>query len=289
MTKIIAFATSSELKDLLEDDLLVADKLTLQGLSVAPAVWNDKNVNWSDFDAVIVRSPWDYFLKGDEYYQWIQSFLKQNSSTKLLNSPQAILDNIDKRYLLDFEQKGIPIIPTELVEKNSSATLNSLIKKRAWDKVVIKPVVSAGAYGTWRSNLDKATHDEEKFAEQISRETVFIQPFMPEIQAEGEWSIMYFNGEYSHSVLKSVKGNDFRIQEEFGGTTKAIEPTTDVLKQTQKIMDLQKETLLYARVDGVIRDGQFLLMELEINEPSLFFEFSEKGVGMFAEAISNSI
>ena len=285
MIKKIAFATSSDNKNLLEDDLLVADQLTMQGLSVVPAVWNDKSVNWSEFDAVIVRSPWDYFLKGDAYFQWIQSFLKDNSKTKLLNPPQAILDNIDKRYLLEFEQQGIPIIPTELVELGSKASLHSLIKKRNWDKVVIKPVISAGAYGTWRCSLEKSTHDQEKFAEQISRETVFIQPFMPEIQSEGEWSIMYFNGKYSHSVLKSVKGNDFRIQEEFGGTTKTVEPTVEILKQTQKIMDLQKEPLLYARVDGVIRDGQFLLMELEINEPSLFFEFSEIGVDNFVGAI----
>jgi len=108
---------------------------------------------------------------------------------------------------------------------------------------------------------------------------------MPEIQSEGEWSVIYINGEYSHSVLKSVKGKDFRIQEEFGGTTKFVEPTRDILKQTQKIMDLQQEALLYARVDGVIRDGQFLLMELEVNEPSLFFEFSQSAVEMFAQAV----
>ena len=289
MTKKIAFATSSDNKNLLEDDLLVVNKLALQDIHVVPAVWNDKSVNWSGFSTVIVRSPWDYFLKGDEYFQWVQSFLKENTNTKLLNPPQAILDNIDKRYLLEFEQLGIPIIPTELVEIGSSTSLNSLLIKRAWDKVVIKPVISAGAYGTWRSNVEKSTHDQDKFVEQISRETVFIQPFMPEIQSEGEWSIMYFNGEYSHSVLKSVKGDDFRIQEEFGGTTKAVEPTVEILKQTQKIMDLQKEPLLYARVDGVIRDGQFLLMELEINEPSLFFEFSEKGVENFSEAVCENL
>ena len=286
MTKIIAFATSSEFKNLLEDDLLVAKQLAMHNIQVVPAVWDDQSIDWSDYDAVIVRSPWDYFLKGDAYFQWIKSFLN-NSNTKLLNPPQAILDNIDKRYLLEFEQQGITIIPTYCVEKDTQTNLKSILEKYSWDKIVIKPVISAGAYGTWRCSLDKAEQEQDKFAEQFSRETVFIQPFMPEIQSEGEWSIIYFNGEYSHSVLKSVTGDDFRIQEEFGGTTKAIEPTANILKQTQKIMDLQKERLLYARVDGVIRDGQFLLMELEINEPSLFFEFSEKGVEMFSKAVIN--
>ena len=285
----IAFATSREISKLLEDDLLVARKLASQNIQVEPAVWDDKSLNWSEFDAVIVRSPWDYFLKRDAYYQWVQSFLNKNSSTKFLNPPQAILDNIDKRYLLEFEQQGIAIIPTYCVEKQTQVNLQNILEKHSWDNVVIKPVISAGAYGTWRSSLDKAEEDQEKLIEQISRETVFIQPFMPEIQAEGEWSIMYFNGEYSHSVLKSVTGDDFRIQEEFGGTTKTVEPTADILKQTQKIMDLQTEPLLYARVDGVIRDGQFLLMELEINEPSLFFEFSPKGVENFTAALIDSI
>ena len=287
MTKNIAFATSSEIPSLLEDDLLVVNKLASQGIDVVPAVWDDQSVNWSEFAAVIVRSPWDYFLKGDAYYQWVKSFLNMHSDAKLLNPPQAILDNIDKRYLLEFEQQGIAIIPTYCVEKGSQANLKDILDMHSWDKVVIKPVISAGAYGTWRCSLDMSAEGQEQFTEQISRETIFIQPFMSEIQSEGEWSIMYFNGEYSHSVLKSVAGNDFRIQEEFGGTTKAVEPTSDILKQTQKIMDLQKEPLLYARVDGVIRDGQFLLMELEINEPSLFFEFSEKGVENFSKAVIN--
>ncbi len=285
MIRKIAFATSSEIPNLLTDDLLVVEKLAFQGIQVLPAVWDDKSVNWSEFAAVIVRSPWDYFLKADAYFQWVQSFLNKNSGTKLLNPPQAILNNIDKRYILDFEQQGIAIIPTHCVEKDTQASLKDILEMHSWDKVVIKPVVSAGAYGTWRSNLDKSEKHQEKFAEQITREAIFIQPFMPEIQSEGEWSIMYFNGKYSHSVLKSVAGDDFRIQEEFGGTTKAVEATADILKQTQKIMDLQIEPLLYARVDGVIRDGQFLLMELEINEPSLFFEFSESGVENFVEAV----
>jgi len=214
MSKKIAFATSSEFPNLIKDDLLVVNKLAAYGIQAVPAIWDDPTVNWSQFAAVIVRSPWDYFLKPDNYYQWIKSFL--NNKTKLLNSPQAILDNIDKRYLLDFEQQGIAIIPTICVEQGDEQELETILKQQAWDQVVIKPVISAGAYGTWRSSADKSKQDQEKFTSQIAKETIFVQPFMPEIQSEGEWSIIYFNGQYSHSILKSVKGQDFRIQEEFG-------------------------------------------------------------------------
>ena len=276
-SKTIAFATSNEFASLLPDDLLVVSALKELGVEVLPAIWDDDSIAWSDFDLVIVRSPWDYYLKPDAYAKWLQHFL--HSNTHLLNPPQAILDNIDKRYLLELENQGIPIIPTTCIDKGSSVSLLSTLEKNTWDQVVIKPIISAGAYGTWRSNLTTASDEQDIFAEQMARETVFIQPFMPEIQSEGEWSIMYINGEYSHSVLKKATDNDFRIQEEHGGTTHAIEPPSEILKQTQKIMDLQPEKLLYARVDGVIRNGQFLLMELEINEPSLFFGFSEKSAG----------
>lgn len=282
-SKKVAFITSSEFPDLLADDLLIVDALKKFNITVIPTIWDDATIKWQDFDLVVVRSPWDYYLKADKYAQCLQQFL--GSETKLLNPPQAILDNIDKRYLLEFEKQGIPIIPSELVEKGSDNTLHDLINKRDWNKVVVKPVISAGAYGTWRSSLSTSRNDQEKFAEQISRETVLIQPFMPEIQNEGEWSIMYIDGQYAHSVLKKASGNDFRIQEEHGGTTQAIEPSAEILKQTQLIIDSQNEKLLYARVDGVIRNGQFLLMELEINEPSLFFEFSDKAASMFTEAI----
>jgi len=283
LTKSIAFATSKDFPNLLSDDRLIVDKLKDYGISVNPVIWNDKSINWEQFDVVVVRSPWDYYYHPEDYKSWLSSFL--HSKTKLLNPPQTILDNVDKRYLLDLEQQGIAIIPTALVTEGSQQSLELLIQQNNWDKIVIKPVISAGAYGTWRSSKKTAINDQTKFAEQITKETVFVQPFMPEIQSEGEWSVIYINGEYSHSVLKSVKGKDFRIQEEFGGTTKFVEPTRDILKQTQKIMDLQQEALLYARVDGVIRDGQFLLMELEVNEPSLFFEFSQSAVEMFAQAV----
>jgi len=283
----IAFVTSKDHPNLLNDDLLVVEHLKNSNIQVVPTIWNDDSINWDNFPLVVIRSPWDYFYHPIAYKNWLESF--KTSKAKLLNPPQSILDNVDKRYILDLKKLNIPIIPTHLVKQGSKLSLESLIKTNNWDEVVIKPVISAGAYGTWRSNLKKSKHDETLFSQQIAKETVFIQAFMPEIQTEGEWSIIYINDKYSHSILKKVSGNDFRIQEEFGGINQAVEPSSEVIKQTQKIIDIQKEKLLYARVDGIIRNGQFLLMELEINEPSLFFEFSEKGIKNFCQAIANFI
>jgi signal peptidase I len=283
----VAFVTSSEYPDLLQDDLLVVEKLKQKNIYVEPVIWNDDTVDWNGFDAIVIRSPWDYFLKPLQYTKWIESFL--DSDIKLMNPAKAILANIDKRYLLDLEKMGVAIIPTVYLTQGSSVQLTEIQNQHNWEQLVVKPVISGGAYGTWRNNSGTAEDDQNKLSEQLAVQSLLIQPFMPEIQSEGEWSIIYINGEYSHSVLKKAKGKDFRIQEEHGGKTYYETPDINILEQTQKIIDLQSQDLLYARVDGVVRNGQFLLMELEINEPSLFFSYSDSAVERFANAIENSI
>lgn len=278
----VAFAVAKDFP-LLDDDRQVVDELHSLNIKVDAVIWDDHTVNWEDYAIVIIRSPWDYFQKIETYYNWVKQFI--NTKTQLLNPPQVVLNNIDKHYLLEFEQLGIPIIPTFLVEKDVVINLYDLLLSKNWDQIVIKPTVSAGAWETWRSDLSSAADDQDKFQSQVQKHAVLIQPFVPEIQSEGEWSVIYIDGKYSHSVLKSAKAGDYRIQEEHGGTTKAVEPGKDILRQTQTVIDTQPEELLYARVDGIIRDGQFLLMELEINEPSLFFEFSESSAKDFANAI----
>jgi len=138
LTKSIAFATSKDFPNLLSDDRLIVDKLKDYGISVNPVIWNDKSINWEQFDVVVVRSPWDYYYHPEDYKSWLSSFL--HSKTKLLNPPQTILDNVDKRYLLDLEQQGIAIIPTALVTEGSQQSLELLIQQNNWDKIVIKPV-----------------------------------------------------------------------------------------------------------------------------------------------------
>ncbi|NNC96705.1 MAG: hypothetical protein HKN88_01405 [Gammaproteobacteria bacterium] len=279
----IAFAVA-EAYPLCEDDQLAVDALNEIGFVVDAQIWNDPDVNWDDYPVVVVRSPWDYFYKSEQYRVWVESFQK-NNNTHLLNSPEAILANIDKAYLLEFEQQGIPIVPSVLLEQGSQENLPGILLKQNWNKVVIKPSISGGAWKTWCCDRDLAPAKQQKFTQQLQEHAVLIQPFLPEIVDHGELSVIFFNGKYSHSVLKKAKARDFRVQDVHGGSSEAIEPSPDTIKQCERVLATQKSELLYARVDGIIRNDTFLLMELEINEPSLFFAYSSTAPKAFASAV----
>src|SRR5205085_103418 len=129
------------------------------------------------------------------------------------NSTKVISENIHKFYLKGFEDNGIPIIPTEFISKVSSISISDIMDKRNWDKAVIEPAVSGGAYKT--SVISKnETGVQEKLDELLKENDLLVQKFIDEIK-NGEWSLLFFNKKYSHSVLKVPKSDDFRVQSEF--------------------------------------------------------------------------
>jgi glutathione synthase/RimK-type ligase-like ATP-grasp enzyme len=152
-------------------------------------------------------------------------------------------------------------------------------------EIVVKPTQSAGAWRTLRINRDNAVDHEAELGEWRAKQTFLAQAFMPEIVSEGEWSLVFFDGEYSHSLLKRAKHGDFRVQSDHGGTVEAQTATLAMQDQAQSILRSLKAMPLYARVDGVIRDGQFMLMELELIEPELFLEVDTRAAARFASAI----
>src|SRR5262249_32905823 len=152
------------------------------GLNVVAHSWDTHGCDWSQFDCVVVRSAWDYHLRPEEYAQWVRSFNGQ--PTRLWNPPRAILENLDKRYLVDLANKGLNVVPTIYQAASEGIALQEIFERCGWDEIVIKPSVSASARGTWRSSLATATRDQTKFAEQLSRQDVLIQPYLPEVASQ---------------------------------------------------------------------------------------------------------
>lgn len=150
-----------------------------------------------------------------------------------------------------------------------------------------KPAISLNAFGTWRTSLNTAVLDEKQFAEQVGTQDLLVQPYLPEITSKGEWSLIFFRGQYSHAVLKRPLAGDFRVQREFGGEAIPAAPTADLIQQGKSILSIVPQDLLYARVDGIERDGRLVLIELEINEPLLFIKSSAGAADRFADAISS--
>jgi glutathione synthase/RimK-type ligase-like ATP-grasp enzyme len=279
----IAFVTCESLPAIQADDRLVVDALERHGFEVTAAVWNDAAVDWRQFACVVIRSAWDYHRDEVRYAAWLRRC--EIDHVNLWNPAAAVLANMDKRYLAEFADSGIATVPIEYVNRGEKQSLRTLLERRNWTRAVVKPAVSASAYGTWRTALTIAPSDERRFDEEVTQRSVLVQPFVDEIVTSGEWSLVFFDGEYSHAVLKKPAPGDFRVQEELGGRGEPANPSPGIIEQVRRVLSRVAGPLLYARVDGIVRDGAFVLMELEINEPYLYIGSSNGAAERFADAI----
>jgi glutathione synthase/RimK-type ligase-like ATP-grasp enzyme len=255
---------------------LLQAALEARGHAVRAAVWDDPSVHWGAFDAVILRSTWDYHKRVAEFAAWLDA--RQADGSRVWNPPALVRQNIHKGYLLDLAARGVPIVPTELVRE--PGTLAEIRARRGRSSVVVKPAVGATAFHT------AVDPDEETFAALAAEGDVLVQPFLEEVVRDGEWSLIFFGGTFSHAVLKRPRAGDFRVQNDFGGSSVLTVPSAELVAEAARVLEAIDGRWLYARVDGVVVNGTFLLMELELTEPSLFLELDDTAVARFAEAIS---
>jgi glutathione synthase/RimK-type ligase-like ATP-grasp enzyme len=282
MTRV-AFVTYAELPFLYDDDRLAADLLRGRGVEVEAVLWDSADVRWEKFDAVVLRSCWEYHLRTEEFLDWIA--LMEERAVPLWNPPGVVRENADKHYLRNLVAEGFQVAPTIWLEKGDDFNLASILELQGWSHAVIKPVVSMSAYRTWVTTPARAASDEGEVRRMLARSGVMIQRFMPEVQTRGEWSFVFFIKEYSHAVLKIPKPGDFRVQQDFGGRVADASPPRRLIDQAQKIVRSVTGTLLYARVDAVEVDGELILMELELIDPVLFLGRDKGAAGRFADAI----
>ena len=282
----VALVTYDARPEVTDDDRLFADALLARGVSSDAVPWSDPAARWSAFDAVVVRSCWDYFHRASEFHAWLDRLEAEGASVH--NDVRVLRWNADKTYLRDLDAAGIPVIPTRWLEAGSPASLRALRRDTGWDELVVKPTVSGGAHRTWRSAPDAETEHDSELAEMIRAGAVMVQPLVREIEREGEWSLVFFGGAYSHAVLKRPRSGDFRVQREHGGSLEQAAPTTAVIAAAERAiaaMPFGAEAPLYARVDGCIVDGRLLLMELEVLEPELFLRCAPESADRLADAL----
>ncbi len=286
MTRI-AFATSLAHKDLTDDDRAAVDPLKRRGITVVPAVWNDPKVKWESFDQVVIRSPWDYHRHGAEFLDWFTHLDRVGVSVQ--NPTPVLRWNLDKVYLKWIEVRGGSIVPTEWIEKGAPVDIKAVLERRGWSRAVVKPTISASAHDTWITSAAQAGEHEERVGPILKRCGLMIQPFLAEIETEGEISMLFYGGKYSHAVRKRPAVGDFRVQTDHGGTVEPATPTPATLREAQQIVDLRGDELLYARVDGVVVGDEFQLMEFEVLEPQLFFPFHPQAAERFADAVAEGL
>ncbi len=256
----------------------------LAGVEVVATPWDDPTASWASCNAVLVRSPWDYHERVDEFVTWAARV--EAEGTPVLNPASQIAWNSRKTYLKELEAAGVATVPTLWLEGDDPADWLDRIDRAGWEDVVLKPIVGASSFLTWRAGRAQAMADADRLARLAAHGGALVQPFVTEVITEGEWSLMYFEGRFSHAVRKRARVGEFRVQSEFGGSETAETPPADVEAAARAVLGTLAEQPLYARVDGIETGAGFVLTELELIEPVLFLGSVDHAPARFASAVA---
>jgi glutathione synthase/RimK-type ligase-like ATP-grasp enzyme len=263
-----------------------ADYARLLGAQAHFIDWT-KADDLSGFDLVTPLLAWGY---PRDCPRWFALLDRLEAGGLPVRNPVSVLRwNSDKAYLAELDAAGIPSVPTILSPALDQAAFDNACVAFKTAMLVIKPPISGGADGTYRLSQGEAVPDA------VAGHRMMIQPYLPNIAQEGEYSLFYFGGIFSHSIIKRPAAGDFRVQEQYGGTEEAVIAPVEAVELAQRALEATAAItatgpLAYARVD-LLRDetGIFRLMELELIEPSLFLRFAPDQGAAFAEALLSKV
>ena len=291
---MIALVTASVSRELDEDLPILGAALDRAGTQFHVVNWHD-GIDWSQYSAVFLRSPWDYHLRRDEFLAWLRATSKV---TRVFNPYEIVEWNSDKRYLAELAAVGIQVVPTRFVSSANEMSVRDVLDELG-DDIVVKPSVSAGSHDTFRYRAASSTIDEvvAHIARIVAAGAVaMLQPYEPAIDERGETGMVWLNGDLSHAFRKGAilavepdMGNGLYAAEDIGSRT----ATPDEVALGERIMAFLAERFgaapLYARVD-VIPDveGRPQLMELELVEPSFFLAYAPGADDRVASAFAKA-
>ena len=274
-----AFLTMDSLAEFTTYDHLLLAPLAARGWTVDEISWRASDVDWDQYEAVVIRSPWDYHHDPERFFAVLETI--DRSAARLENPLALVRWNLEKTYLRDLEARGLPIVPTQWLDRLDDTSLTPLFDAFDTDQLVAKPVVGANADDTfWLRRDASASVAVAAFTDRAC----MVQPFVPAVVDEGEFSLFYFGDAFSHAILKTPAPRDFRVQEEHGGTIRAVEPEPELRAISDAMLATLTPRPLYARIDFVRLATGFALMEVELIEPSLYFPYDAASPERFADA-----
>lgn len=289
----LGIVTGDSVPELTDDGTQLCAALRERGFEAAPVVWSDRSVEWSRFDALVVRSCWQYYERPSAFREWIRTV--GEAGVQLVNPPEVLRWNAHKFYLRDLEDAGVDVLPTAYVPRNGDAKLEAILEERNWKEAVVKPAVGTSSHDVWRLSAPPTATERERFRAALAEGDLLVQAFAPEIN-EGELSCVFFGGEYSHATRSIPAADDFRGGPEHGNTLESADPSESVVSRCQSAVStaaehcgIEIEEIVYARVDGLRVDGAFRLMELELIEPYLNLGRDDGRVERFADAIESAL
>lgn len=289
----IALATCTDLPDWEVDDRPLHEALVARGVDLFHPAWNDADFDWSQMDACLIRTTWDYYLKQDEFVTWAQAVEKQ---TRLFNPSALVAWNTNKLYLRELAEQGVPVIDTEWLDLGSSVDLGKRLKARGWQRGFLKPMVGATAYGTCRfEDHGESLVSAQQFLDQMLVDHgMQLQPYLDQVETHGEESMLFVDGEYAHSVRKIPVPGDYRVQDDHGATDEAYTHSAEEIELARSVLEFAggqgHNPLLYGRTDWLRdQDGALRLCELEVVEPSLFLRHGPNTATLLADALLKRI
>lgn len=283
--KNCAFLTLDQRGDFVIDDEHAVQPLADLGWHVAIVSWRQTRLAWSDFDAVIIRSTWDYWNDVEGFFAVLRVI---DGATRLANPLHLVQWNLHKTYLRDMEQKGVAIVPTLWSQVLDTTSMTDFYERLHSDEIVIKPLLGANGVDAFRLARARDAADYAALLPLFRNRPMLVQRFMPAIITEGEYSLFFFNGEFSHAILKVPASGEFRSQEERGAEIHAVVPEERLLACGRPALAAIDQAPLYARIDFV-RDehGDFVVMECELIEPSLYLRMDPLAPARFARAVDD--
>lgn len=291
MSARIALVTAAAARDLDDDLEPLQSALHAAGAQVTVANWDDAQIDWSDFDLALLRSPWDYSQRLAEFLLWAE---RAATHARLLNPAAVVRWNTDKHYLRDLEKHGVAIVPSAFAEpgEDARAALAAFLSGHAAGEFVVKPAIGAGsrdAQRHGRNEIDGATAHVQRLLE--AKRSVLLQPYLDRVDEHGETALIFFDGKFSHAIRKGP------LLKRGEGPTRALFAAEHITPRDPSAAECAlaeralaaipfAPPLLYARVDLIHGDdGAPRLLELELTEPSLFFAHAAGSAARFAKAI----
>lgn len=284
----VLIATQHPISEPDADEALFMGALAAAGLRADLAAWNDASVQWERAPLTVIRSTWGYHQHLAEFLAWAEHVAKVS---RLLNPLSVVCTNAHKSYLTRMAAQGVPVVPTLLVPRGDVASPERLLHGTGWRDFVIKPAVSAGSWETWRfsegagQKQSNGEDGEQTLCRLASLGDVLVQPFLSSVYTRGEKSLVYIDGEFTHSVIKYPR---------FAGQSESVTgphgADDDELALAEQVLGQIPERLLYARVD-ILRDdhGCAVLGELEAVEPSLFLKQHPPALARLVQAIRREV
>lgn len=286
----IAIASCANLPDWELDDQPFFNTLKQHNIDHQVLAWDSKT-DWSQFDACLIRTTWDYQERFPEFTQWLETV---SSQTLLLNPIKVVQWNSHKQYLRELEQAGITIAPSEWLMPGQSYDIANLMALRNWTQGFIKPLIGANARECCRfDNSEQGLKIAQAHIDKlIEHEQLVLQPYLKSVEQFGETSGIFFNHQFSHGTRKVPVKGDFRVQDDYGAKDYPYQLSLKEMELAQQAIRYVSEKygdLLYARIDFLHdHEGNPYLNEMELIEPSLFFRHGgQASCDMLAQSLLN--